>query len=66
MVPFPASGRSGRSDRVYGALAMHVARHALVVEGPSREYSLTGRADTPDDSLWRTEIGWPIFQTGGT
>jgi DNA-binding transcriptional MerR regulator len=57
----PLSG----ADRTYGALATHVAQHALAVDGPVREYYLTGRADTPDESAWRTEIGWPIFQTGG-
>jgi DNA-binding transcriptional MerR regulator len=50
-------------DRSYGALATHVAQHALAVEGPIREYYLSGRLDTPDESAWRTEIGWPIFQT---
>ena len=50
-------------DRAYGALATHVAQHALGVDGPIREYYLTGRHDTPDESAWRTEIGWPIFQT---
>ena len=50
-------------DRSYGALATHVTQHALAVEGPIREYYLSGRNDTPDESAWRTEIGWPIFQT---
>jgi hypothetical protein len=36
----------------------------LAVEGPLREYYLVGPQDTPEDSAWRTEIGWPIFQTG--
>jgi hypothetical protein len=40
-----------------------VTQHALAVEGPIREYYLCGRHDTPDESAWRTEIGWPIFQT---
>jgi hypothetical protein len=40
-----------------------VTQHALAVEGPIREYYLSGRLDTPDESAWRTEIGWPIFQT---
>jgi hypothetical protein len=30
-----------------------------------REYYLTDRHDTPDESLWPPEIGWPIFSTGG-
>ena len=59
--PGPLAG----ADRAYGVLATHVARHALAVDGPIREYYLTGRGDTADESAWRTEIGWPIFQTGG-
>jgi len=50
-------------DRAYGILASYVARHALAVEGPIREYYLTGQQDTPDTAQWRTEIGWPIFRT---
>jgi DNA-binding transcriptional MerR regulator len=50
-------------DLAYGALATHVTQHALAVDGPIREYYLSGRHDTPDESAWRTEIGWPIFQT---
>ena len=51
-------------DLAYGSLAAYVTRHALAVEGPLREYYLAGPQDTPDMSAWRTEIGWPIFQTG--
>jgi DNA-binding transcriptional MerR regulator len=50
-------------DRSYGALAVYVARHALAVDGPIREYYLAGQGDIPDTSQWRTEIGWPIFRT---
>jgi DNA-binding transcriptional MerR regulator len=53
-------------DRAYGTLATYVTEHALGLEGPLREYYLTGPADTPDETEWRTEIGWPIFQTGPT
>jgi effector-binding domain-containing protein len=53
------------ADRSYGALAAHVARHALAVDGPVREYYLVGRRETPDEGRWRTEIGWPVFRTGG-
>jgi DNA-binding transcriptional MerR regulator len=59
-------GPHATADRSYGALATHVAQHALAVDGPVREYYLTGRADTADESSWRTEIGWPIFQTGSS
>jgi DNA-binding transcriptional MerR regulator len=50
-------------DRAYGTLAAYVARHALAIDGPIREYYLIGQRDTPDTSRWRTEIGWPIFRT---
>jgi DNA-binding transcriptional MerR regulator len=51
-------------DMTYGALATYVARHALPMQGPIREYYLCGSQDTADERAWRTEIGWPIFQTG--
>jgi DNA-binding transcriptional MerR regulator/effector-binding domain-containing protein len=50
-------------DRSYGALATYVTEHALAVEGPVREYYLVSRHDTDDEQAWRTEIGWPIFDT---
>jgi DNA-binding transcriptional MerR regulator/effector-binding domain-containing protein len=57
-------GSHASVDRSYGALAAYVAGHALQVDGPIREYYLTGRHDTPDEGAWRTEICWPIFSTG--
>jgi DNA-binding transcriptional MerR regulator/effector-binding domain-containing protein len=51
-------------DRAYGSLATYVTHHALAVDGPIREYYLVGPHDTPDQARWRTEVGWPIFQTG--
>lgn len=53
-------------DRAYGTLGAYVTRHALAVDGPIREYYLVGPADTDDETLWRTEVGWPIFQTRPT
>ena len=50
-------------DRSYGALATYVSEHAIAVGGLLREYYLIGPADTDDESTWRTEIGWPIFET---
>jgi DNA-binding transcriptional MerR regulator len=50
-------------DIAYGALATYVSQHALAVDGPLREYYIVGQLDTPDTSAWRTEIGWPVFQT---
>ncbi|MFD6157016.1 MerR family transcriptional regulator [Nocardia sp. NPDC060256] len=51
-------------DRSYATLATYVTRHALGVPGPVREYYPVGQAETADTSLWRTEIGWPVFHTG--
>jgi DNA-binding transcriptional MerR regulator len=51
-------------DRAYGLLGAYVAEHALAVEGPIREYYTVHRNDTPDSSAWRTEVAWPIFNTG--
>ncbi len=50
-------------DRTYGTLATYVAEHALGIEGPIREYYLVDRFSTDDEASWRTQIGWPIFQT---
>jgi DNA-binding transcriptional MerR regulator len=49
-------------DRSYGALATYVSDHALAVDGLIREYYLVGPPDD-DESTWRTEICWPIFDT---
>jgi DNA-binding transcriptional MerR regulator len=57
-------GSYANIDLAYGSLATYVTRHALAVEGPLREYYLVGPQETPEESAWRTEIGWPIFQTG--
>lgn len=54
-------GPPTEADRTYGTLATYVTRHALAVEGPIREYYLTNQQDTPNQSEWRTEIGWPVF-----
>ncbi|MGJ5752202.1 GyrI-like domain-containing protein [Streptomyces puniciscabiei] len=59
-------GPPSEVDRAYGALAAYVARHALTVDGPIREYYLVGLRDTSDSSRWRTEICWPVFHTGTT
>jgi effector-binding domain-containing protein len=50
-------------DRAYGALATYVTEHAVAVDGLIREYYLVGPRDTEDESAWRTEVGWPIFET---
>jgi effector-binding domain-containing protein len=50
-------------DRSYGALATYVSERALAVDGLIREYYLVGPPDDDDESTWRTEICWPIFDT---
>jgi effector-binding domain-containing protein len=60
------SGPHTDIDRTYGVLAAYVTQHALAVDGPIREYYLIGPSEIRDDSLRRTEIGWPIFQTRQT
>jgi DNA-binding transcriptional MerR regulator len=57
------SGPHAGIDRAYGALGTYVTQHALGVDGPIREYYLIGRNDTVDEREWRTEIGWPVFDT---
>jgi len=57
------TGPRSDCDRSYGALGAYVTQHALAVDGPIREYYLIGPAETRDESLWRTEVGWPIFET---
>jgi effector-binding domain-containing protein len=55
---------SGDIDLAYGSLATYVTDHALAVEGPIREYYPIGPHETSEEAQWRTEIGWPIFDTG--
>ncbi|OIK02231.1 MerR family transcriptional regulator [Streptomyces monashensis] len=59
-------GPPSEVDRAYGTLAAYVARHALAVQGPMREYYLRGQRHTPDSAQWRTEVCWPVFRTGVT
>ena len=57
------TGAHSGVDLAYGSLAAYVTEHALSVDGPIREYYVVGPHETPDESQWRTEIGWPIFHT---
>jgi DNA-binding transcriptional MerR regulator len=50
-------------DVTYGALGAYVKDHALEVAGPVREVYRVGPRSSADPSTWRTEIGWPIFDT---
>ena len=56
-------GSNTEVDRTYGALAAYVTKHALANRSVDREHYLVSPSDTQDESLWQTEIGWPIFQT---
>ena len=47
----------------YGSLASYVSKNALAIDGPLREYYVVGQLETADQAAWRTEIGWPVFQT---
>jgi DNA-binding transcriptional MerR regulator len=51
-------------DRTYGALGTEVAERVIGVDGPIREYYLTGFSD-PDESTHRVEVCWPVFRTAG-
>ncbi len=57
------AGAHTNIDQAYGTLAIHVTQHAIAIDGPIREYYNVGPTDTPDETLWRTEVGWPIFET---
>jgi DNA-binding transcriptional MerR regulator/effector-binding domain-containing protein len=49
-------------DLTYAKLGSYAITHEISIDGPLREYYLCGAGDTPDESEWRTEIGWPIFR----
>lgn len=57
------AGPFSEIDTTYGALGVHVSAAAIGVEGPIREHYLVTVRDTPDQSLHRIEVAWPIFQT---
>ena len=48
-------------DVTYGALGVYVETNGLDIAGPVREVYTVGPRDTEDSTLWRTEIGWPVF-----
>ena len=49
-------------DRTYAALGEAVAERVIGVDGPIREYYLTGLADSAE-STHRVEVCWPVFRT---
>ncbi|WP_415971702.1 MerR family transcriptional regulator [Rhodococcus sp. 077-4] len=48
-------------DVTYGALGVYVETNGLKIAGPVREVYTVGPRDTENPTLWRTEIGWPVF-----
>lgn len=56
------SGPHDDIDVTYGRLGTWVVTQALAVDGPIHETYMVGPGDTEDSTLWRTEIGWPVFQ----
>lgn len=48
-------------DVTYGALGVYVETNGLAIAGPVREVYAVGPRDTENSTLWRTEIGWPVF-----
>jgi DNA-binding transcriptional MerR regulator len=50
-------------DRTYAALGEVVAERAIGVDGPIREYYLSGIPTASDDAPHRTEVCWPVFRT---
>jgi DNA-binding transcriptional MerR regulator/effector-binding domain-containing protein len=56
-------GPFGELDRTYGALGTYVCEREIGLQGPIREHYLV--AETPDESLHRTEVCWPVFHTKG-
>jgi effector-binding domain-containing protein len=55
-------GALADADLSYAQLGSYTATHEISIDGPLYEYYLRGGGDTPDESEWRTEIGWPIFR----
>jgi effector-binding domain-containing protein len=53
------------TDLSYATLGSYATTHEISIDGPVREYYLRGADDTPDETDWRTEIGWPIFRADG-
>ncbi|MDV6260572.1 MerR family transcriptional regulator [Rhodococcoides yunnanense] len=53
-------------DVTYGALGVYVETNGLAIAGPVREVYVVGPRDTANSTLWRTEIGWPVFTATST
>jgi DNA-binding transcriptional MerR regulator len=51
-------------DQTYAALGQTVAERVIGVDGPIREYYLTG-FDDAEDATHRVEVCWPVFAAAG-
>ena len=62
-------GRPFQAERKLAGLRLSATDHpwqageGLAIEGPIREFYPVNRHHTGDSSRWRTESGWPIFET---
>src|SRR5262249_9114440 len=56
-------GDPGDIDRTYAALGEVVAERAIGVDGPIREYYLSGIPTESGTPPPRTEVCWPVFRT---
>src|SRR5215467_12653075 len=55
-------GSLAAADLSYAKLGSYAITHEISIDGPLREYYVRGAEDTPDETDWRTEIGWPVFR----
>jgi len=55
-------GSLADADLSYAKLGSYATTHEISIDGPLREYYVRGAEDTPDETDWRTEIGWPVFR----
>lgn len=46
-------------DLAYADLGSYLAEHRIAVADQIREHYVRDESDTPDESLWQTEIAWP-------
>jgi DNA-binding transcriptional MerR regulator len=53
-------GSAADIDLAYADLGSYLAEHHLHVENQIREHYVCDESDTPDQTRWQTEIGWPI------
>jgi DNA-binding transcriptional MerR regulator/effector-binding domain-containing protein len=56
-------GPHGDIDLAYAQLGSFVAEHDLTVGWQLREYYHRDHSHTSDQSLWRTEVAWPIIDS---